>query len=108
MRAIEKTKVPFTVSNIKRCRCTVCPVQADSECAQEKYSELKNELECCGGVEALEPQKVAGVYCSTGIASCKDLNFNKQCICHTCPAWEGYELKKSTPMIYFCNKGKAT
>ena len=34
----QKTKVPYTVLNIKRCRCTLCPVQADSECAQEKYS----------------------------------------------------------------------
>lgn len=108
MRATEKTKVPYTALNIKRCRCTVCPVQADSECAQEKYSRLKNELESSGGVEALEPQKVPGIYCSAGNATCRDLNFNKQCFCYTCPVWEGYELEKSTPVMYFCNKGRAT
>lgn len=101
-------KVPYTVLNIKRCRCTLCPVQADSECAQEKYSRLKNELESSGGVEALEPQKVPGVYCSAGTTTCRDLNFNRQCLCYTCPVWEGYELEKSTPIMYFCNKGRAT
>jgi hypothetical protein len=108
MRAIEKTKVPYTVLNIKRCRCTLCPIQADSECAQEKYSRLENELESPGGVEALEPQKVPGVYCSAGTATCSDLNFNRQCLCNTCPVWEEYKLEKSTPMAYFCNKGRAT
>jgi len=100
-------KVPYTVLNIKRCRCTLCPVQADNECAQEKYCGLKNELESSRGVEALEPQKVPGIYCSLGTASCKDINSKRQCICYTCSVWEGYELEKSTPMMYFCNKGKA-
>jgi hypothetical protein len=45
MRAIEKTKVPYMVLNTNRCRCTLCPAQADSECIQEKYSRLENELE---------------------------------------------------------------
>jgi len=40
---IIEAKVPYTLSYIKRCRRSLCPVQADSECAQEKYSELKNE-----------------------------------------------------------------
>jgi hypothetical protein len=108
MRTIEKTKVPCTALNIQRCRCTLCPVQADNECAQEKYCGLKNELESSGGVEVLEPQKVPGVYCSLGTATCGDLNSKKQCICDTCPVWEEYELEKSTPMMYFCNKGRAT
>ena len=107
MKQIEKTRVPYTILNIIRCRCTLCPVQTDSECAQEKYIRLKNELESSGGVEALDPQKVPGIYCSTGTATCRDLNSKGQCICYTCPVWEVYELDKSTPMIYFCKKGKA-
>ena len=107
MRAIEKTKVPCTELNIERCRCTLCPVQADNECAQEKYCGLKNELESSRGVEALEPQKVPGIYCSLGTASCKDLKSENQCICDTCPVWEEYELEKSIPNMYFCNKGRA-
>ena len=51
MDATVKAKVPCTVSNIKRCMCTLCPVQTDSECAQEKYSKLKNEIKISGGVE---------------------------------------------------------
>ena len=31
-------KVPYVVSNIERCMCSQCPVQADSVCAQDKYS----------------------------------------------------------------------
>ena len=108
MRAVEKTRVPFTVMNIIRCRCTLCPVQADSECAQEKYSKLKNELECCERIEDLDPRKIPGTYCSAGTATCKDLNFNKECLCHTCPIWEGHELEKSKETMYFCKKGKAT
>jgi hypothetical protein len=100
-------KVSYTVLNIKRCRCTLCPVQSDSECAQEKYCRLKIELENSGEVDALEPQKIPGIYCSAGAATCRDLDFNRQCICYTCPVWEVYELEKSTPMMYFCNKGKA-
>jgi hypothetical protein len=55
-------EVPYTISNIERCQCPECPVQADSECAQERYSRLKNELESPGGVDALEPEKVPGIY----------------------------------------------
>ena len=51
MKTRNKTKVPYTVSNIKRCRCPQCFVQADSKCVKEKYSGLKNELESLGGVE---------------------------------------------------------
>jgi hypothetical protein len=40
---IIEAKVQYTLSYIKRCRCSLCPFQADSECAQEKYSKLKNE-----------------------------------------------------------------
>jgi len=107
MRAFEKTKVPFSVSNIKRCMCALCPVQSESECAQEKYSKLKNELESSGGVEALKPQKIPGAYCSGGNAICRNLNFNRECIYYTCPVREGSELEKSTPIMYFCNKGRA-
>ncbi len=101
-------RVPYTELNIQRCRCTLCPVQADNECAQEKYCRLKNELETSGGVEALESQKVPGVYCSAGTATCADLNSKGQCICQTCPVWEENELDKSIPTMYFCNKGRAT
>ena len=106
MGAALESKVPCTVMNIKRCRCTLCPVQANSECAQEKYSRLKDEIESSGGVEVLAPQKVPGIYCSVGTATCGDLSFNRQCICNTCPVWEEYNLRNAKIIRYYCNKGK--
>ena len=75
--------------------CPQCPVRADSLCAQEKIGNLKNEIESLGGAEALEPQRVPGVYCSTDNSTCGDLNFNGQCICNTCPVLEEYNLKNA-------------
>jgi hypothetical protein len=103
-----EVKVPYTITNIERCMCPQCPVQADSECAQEKYSRLKNELESPGGVEALEPQKVPGVYCSSGTATCTDLDPNKDCSCKTCSVWEEHCLEHADTIMYFCNNGRAT
>jgi len=102
-----ETKVPYTVSNIERCMCSQCPVQADSVCAQEKFSTLKNEIKSLGEGEAPEVQKVPGIYCSTGAATCVDLNPNRQCICKTCAVWEEYCLENAKPMMYFCNIGRA-
>jgi hypothetical protein len=107
MRAIEKTTVAYSILNVNRCRCTLCPVQADSECAQEKYCSLKNELESSGGVEALEPRKVPGIYCSTGKATCGDLNFSRHCICNTCPVWEENNLEDTKTKMYYCKKEEA-
>lgn len=104
MDATVVTKVPCIVSDMKRCRCTLCPVQADSECAQEKYSRLKNEIESSGGVEALAPQKVPGIYCSIGTATCGGLRLNKQCICNTCPVWEEYNLRNGRIIEHYCTK----
>ncbi|MDQ1251869.1 MAG: hypothetical protein QG646_980, partial [Euryarchaeota archaeon] len=36
--------VPYSISNIERCMCPQCPVQAGSSCAQEKIGNLKNEM----------------------------------------------------------------
>jgi hypothetical protein len=103
-----EAKVLYTVSNIEKCMCSKCPVQADSVCAQEKFGSLKNETKSSGKSGAPEPQKVPGMYCSTGTAACKDLNPNKMCICKTCAVWEENCLERATPMMYFCNNGKAT
>ena len=107
MSATIETKVPYTTINIERCMCPQCPVQADSVCAQEKFSNLKNENKSLGEGGAPEPQKVPGVYCSTGGAACVDLDPNEQCICKTCAVWIEYCLENATPMMYFCNIGRA-
>ena len=108
MSTAVETKVPYTVSNIERCMCSKCPVQAASVCAKETLSGLKNEIKSLGEGEAPEPQKVPGVYCSTGAATCVDLNPNQKCICKTCAVWEENSLENAIPMMYFCNNGKAT
>jgi hypothetical protein len=103
-----KVIVPYTAPNIEKCMCPQCPVQTDSLCAQEKIGNLNNETKSSGESEAPEPQKFPGVYCSAGKAACKDLNPNKECMCKTCAVWGEYCLENGTPMMYFCNNGRAT
>jgi hypothetical protein len=103
-----EVKVPYTISNIERCMCPQCPVQADSVCALEKIGNLKNEMKNLGEGEAPEPQKVPGVYCSEGDATCMDLNPNRECICKTCPVWGENCLEHAGTIMYFCNNGRAT
>jgi len=105
--AAVEAEVPYIVSNIRRCMCPQCPVQADSAGTQEKIGNLRNETKSLGEGEAPELQKVLGVYCSTGAASCV-LNPNKQCLCKTCAVWGEYCLEHANPMMYFCNIGRAT
>ncbi len=102
-----EVKVPYVVSNIERCMCPQCPVQAKSVCAQEKIGNLQNEMKNLKEGEVPEYQKVPGIYCSTGKATCRDLDPNQQCICKTCAVWMEYCLENGTPMMYFCNNGRA-
>lgn len=108
MNTSGNSKVPYTVHNIKRCMCPKCPVQANSKCAMDKLENLVKELETVREGEVPEPQDVPGVYCSTGKATCQDLNPNQQCICYTCAVWNEYNLGEGTPSMYFCQNGKAT
>ena len=107
MKMSEESKVPFTLGNIKRCMCPKCPVQADSKCAMDKLNNLVKGLESAREGVAPEPQNVPGVYCSTGKATCQDLNPQKHCICNTCAVWKEYHLQNVKPVMYFCQKGKA-
>jgi hypothetical protein len=108
MSKSREAKVPYVVSNIERCMCPRCPVQADSVCTLEKIGNLKSEIKSLGEGEAPEPQKVPGVYCSAGTATCNDLDPNRDCICKTCPVWEEHRLEQASPMMYFCNIGRAS
>jgi hypothetical protein len=99
--------VPYTITNIERCKCLLCPVQARSSCAQEKIGNLKNEMDNLPENEVPAPQKVPGVYCSSGEANCTDLDPNEQCMCKTCAVWIEYDLETETPMFYFCDNGKS-
>lgn len=103
----ENEKVPYTVANIKKCMCPKCPVQADSKCAKGKLDNLMKELEGAREVDVPEPKSVPGIYCSTGKATCQDLDPGRGCICNTCDIWKEYHLQNVKPVMYFCQKGKA-
>lgn len=101
-------KVPFTQDNGMRCICGRCPVQAESKCATGKMEKMKEMM--AGNPETAmipEPEDVPGLYCSTGTAACKDLEFKQMCICDSCPIWAEYALPSADPMNYYCKEGKA-
>ncbi len=100
--------VPYARSNIEKCMCSQCPVQADSKCAQEKLQSSGKEMENMPGGEVPDPEDVPGIYCSTGKATCQDLNFDRQCICGTCEVWKEYGLEEINPNNHFCQHGRAT
>ncbi len=105
----EERKVPYILSNIERCMCSLCPVQTDSKCAQDKLVSSKKAMEQMPrGGEVPDPKDIPGIYCSSGKATCQDLNPDKQCICYTCEVWKEYNLGEGTPSMYFCQNGKAT
>lgn len=98
-------KVPFTEENIMKCMCPRCPVQTGSQCINEKLGKLDEVMESVG--KAPEPREVPGVYCSTGAATCKDLNPSQMCICGSCAVWHQYNLVSGRPVYYFCKDGRA-
>ena len=55
----------------------------------------------------LGPKSIPGLYCSSGVAACEDIDTNQMCICGSCPLWADYDLASGRPMGYFCRDGKA-
>jgi hypothetical protein len=100
--------VPYAKENINRCRCSQCPVQADSHCAQDEIKGLNQAMKNLPAGEIPNPEDVPGVYCSVGMARCQDLNFDRRCICSSCDVWEEYYLKDADPNNHFCQQGRAT
>lgn len=101
-------KVPYSSANINKCRCSQCPVQADSQCAQDKIKSSKQKMESMPSGEVPSPEEVPGIYCSTGKATCQDLDPNRKCICGSCEVWNEYGLKDADPNNHFCHNGRAT
>jgi len=98
-------KVPFNIDNINRCLCTRCPVQAESQCVKEK-KEKREQIINSGDIEN-QSKEVPNLYCSSGIAECKDLDTKQMCICGVCPVWAEYDLPYGKPVNYFCRDGEA-
>jgi len=100
-------KVAYTQENATLCICTRCPIQAESKCAGEKVKHMETMM-ARGMPEGMMPPSadLPGLYCATGFATCKDLDFSKMCMCVGCPVWEKHKLASGKPMGYFCRDGK--
>jgi len=84
-----------------KCVCTKCPVQDGSQCVKDKLAMAPAAFM----KQPLNGTDIPGMYCSTGKATCTDINTAKTCICGTCPLWAEYSLVKGTPKGYYCRDG---
>ena len=100
---ISKAKVPFTTANVAKCMCPKCPVQGKSQCVADKMANIKEALKA----SPLKREQIPGEYCSTGTATCQDLNPKMGCICGTCAIFADYKLASGQPAGYFCRDGMA-
>ncbi len=98
-----KIIVPFTRQNAKKCRCCECPVQGDSLCVKQNSDRLGDVLVTKYFTSEIMP----GLYCSSGIATCDDIDTNRDCICGTCTVFKNYGLKINKPYGYYCRDGAA-
>jgi hypothetical protein len=55
---------------------------------------------------APKPEDFPGPYCATGVATCKDLDFTKLCVCGSCQIYQKNNLTKAKPNLYFFSNGK--
>ncbi|MGB9927775.1 MAG: DUF2769 domain-containing protein [Methanosarcina sp.] len=102
------SRVPYKRENIERCMCSQCPVQQDSKCAKEKLQSSGQKMKNMPAGEVPNPEDVPGIYCSTGKATCQDLDFNRECICGSCEVWKECNLSELDLNNHFCLHGKAT
>lgn len=101
-------KVPLSMDTLKKCICPQCPVQTSSECSKKKMEKAKEMMASMKGEPKVPaPEDIAGMYCSTGIAACDDLDFSQMCICGSCPLWDEFNLPSLEPKGYYCRDGVA-
>ena len=96
-------EIKFNRKNFHTCLCPNCPVEAESNCAQIKLNPIKGSKD----IIMPNPKGVPGLYCTTGKATCTDLDPNKTCQCPNCDIWKGYNLNEGKPESYFCQNGKS-
>jgi len=93
--------VPFTTHNAARCLCYGCPVQRESACASSKHAAIADVL---AGAGDLPPAPdVPGMYCSSGLATCDDLDFSGMCQCMGCAVY----AENSLDSWKYCERGSA-
>jgi hypothetical protein len=103
--SLQWPKVPFLTETITKCFCPQCPVQGNSWCVTDKMEKLPETMKTTGKVP--KSQDFPGVYCSAGIAACKDLDTKQMCICGGCTVWKEYNLISGEQIYYFCKNGRA-
>src|SRR5512138_824226 len=96
-------QVPFNNLNLEKCKCPKCPVQAKSKCVSDKLAGITEAV----SNKPLIREDIPGVYCSTGMATCTDLDLSQACLCPTCAVFEGYDLRAGTPVNHYCRDGRA-
>lgn len=89
--------VAYTRENVEKCWCGSCPVQVHSECARELYEASK------GSDELPPPERLGGLYCSTGKTICTDVQFVNLCNCPACLVWSENDLSSN----HYCLHGSA-
>ena len=103
------SKVAFSKENGMRCICTDCPVEKASQCAIDKKAILMEKMGIMGEEKMEMPtrEELAGLYCSSGKATCTDLKVNENCNCQQCPVWKENDLEHAHPAFHYCRDGKA-
>ena len=99
--------VQFTPENALKCACIRCPVETNSKCSKEKMEAIKKMIASGKKGPMPKPTEVPALYCSSGKASCKDLDFKQMCMCGSCPVWSEYKLPAGKPAAYYCKDGKS-
>lgn len=101
MNQITGTKIPFSAANVGKCSCPKCPVQSKSQCVNGKLGTIGAAL----AKTPLNREEIPGLYCSTGNATCQDLDPKQSCICGGCAVFAEYNLAAGTPVGYYCRDG---
>jgi len=105
MRQTETSKIPFTSAYVAQCMCPTCPVERNSKCAKDLLKNMGTTV--CKDKTPLKREEIPGLYCSTGTASCRDLDPKQACICDTCPVYSSFHLANKMPGGYFCREGSS-
>jgi hypothetical protein len=100
-------KIDFSMENIKKCLCEKCAVQIESQCVKDKQKLMllitQQDLD---SPMMMGPDRVPGLYCTTGKSNCKDIDTDKVCKCIECPIWNENHLVNEEPGRYFCRDGE--
>ena len=94
-------KVAFNSGNVGKCLCPKCPVQSKSQCVSKKLGTINDAL----SKNPLLREDIPGIYCSTGKATCQDLDPKQPCSCGSCSVFKDSNLAAGKPVGYYCRDG---